>query len=108
MSASIPSLKSLAHDEAQLESFLCLLLEPSETLRHKLVPEVLEDLQDRSPSSYREIIDTAQNVVRRWSVEQREDLISGHPLIGEVQGLSGLSSREQGNHKPTPEAVLLR
>jgi len=108
MSDRIPPLDSLAHNEAKLESFLCLLLEPSETLRSKLVPDVLERLQGQTPSSYREIIDAAQNIVRRWTVEDRENLISGHPLIGEVQGLSGLSSAEQGNHKPTPESVLLR
>jgi hypothetical protein len=108
MSERIPPLDSLAHNEAQLESFLCLLLEPSETLRSKLVPDLLESLQDQPPSSYTEVVDVAQNIVRRWKVEYREDLISGHPLIGEVQGLSGLSSREQGNHKPTPESVLFR
>jgi hypothetical protein len=108
MTGSIPPLASLSNDNHELQEFLSLLLEPSDTLREVLVPEVFDQLKVKPPAAYGEILDICKATVQGWSYETKEDLISGHPLIGEVQGLSGLSSKEQGNHQPTPKPVLLR
>lgn len=105
---SLPSLQSLQQDQSELHRFLVLLLEPSEILSRKLVPDVHSKLQASAPSSYSQVLDACQVEVTTWSLEDRQNLIGGHPLIGEVQGLSLLSSKEQGNLKPTPEPVLRR
>lgn len=105
---SLPSLQSLRQDQSELHRFLVLLLEPSEILSRKLVPDVHSRLQMTELSSYSQILDACEVEVTTWSLEDRQDLIGGHPLIGEVQGLSVLSSKEQGNLKPTPEPVLRR
>lgn len=105
---SLPSLQLLQQDQTELHRFLILLLEPSEILSRKLVPNVHSKLQASALSSYCQILDACQVEVTTWLPEDRQNLIGGHPLIGEVQGLSALSSKEQGNLKPTPEPVLRR
>ncbi|WWD08449.1 hypothetical protein V865_006561 [Kwoniella europaea PYCC6329] len=106
---SILSLSSLASAPA-LESLLVLLFEPSTALRNLLVPSVLLRLTARSepPASYNELIDICQEVSSDWTWDEKAEFISGHPMIGEVKGLSKLSGKEQGNSTVTPKVVLDR
>lgn len=108
MSPNNPNPDALASNPTELDSFLSLLLEPSPTLHNKLVPAVQAELQASSPTTYSQVIDVCDEVAKGWSFEDKEGLISGHPLIGEVSGLSSLSSKEQGNSKRTPDVVLQR
>jgi hypothetical protein len=104
----VPTLSSISSDISQLDSFLSLLLEPSATLKQLLVPTIFSQLQRDDPTTYSSILDQCSVFVRSWDASSKEGLIAGHPLIGEVKGLSELSSKEQGNDKRTPEAVLRR
>ncbi|OCF54771.1 hypothetical protein L486_07907 [Kwoniella mangroviensis CBS 10435] len=106
---SILSLSSLSSASA-LESLLVLLFEPSTALRNLLVPSVLLRLTARSepPSNYNELIDICQEVSSDWTWDEKAEFISGHPMIGEVKGLSKLSGKEQDNSTVTPKVVLDR
>ncbi|WVQ63270.1 uncharacterized protein L199_001421 [Kwoniella botswanensis] len=106
---SILALSSLSSAPA-LESLLVLLFEPSTALRNLLVPSVLLRLTARSepPASYNELIDICQEVSNDWTWDEKAEFISGHPMIGEVKGLSKLSGKEQGNSTVTPKVVLDR
>ena len=93
-----------------LTSLLSLLLEPSPPLRSLLVPSVLLRLTARQspPSSYNEVIDICAKVAEGWTWAQKAEFLSGHPMRGEVKGLSALSGKEQGGPTPTPKVVLDR
>ncbi|WRT70648.1 uncharacterized protein IL334_007646 [Kwoniella shivajii] len=93
-----------------LEQLLVLLFEPSEALRKHLVPSVLLRLTARSspPENYNDLVDICEGVASEWTWDQKSEFISGHPMIGEVKGLSKLSDKEQGNSSPTPKVVLDR
>ncbi|WVQ95599.1 hypothetical protein IAU59_002696 [Kwoniella sp. CBS 9459] len=94
-----------------LESLLVLLFEPSPALTNLLVPSVLLRLTARSdpPGSYNELIDICENVVKeQWTWEEKAEFVGGHPMIGEVKGLSKLSGKEQGGVVPTRKVVLER
>ncbi|WVW80894.1 hypothetical protein I302_102885 [Kwoniella bestiolae CBS 10118] len=106
---SILSLTSLSSAPA-LESLLILLFEPSSALRNLLVPSVLLRLTARPspPKSYNELIDICKEVSNDWTWDEKGEFISGHPMIGEVKGLSKLSGKEQGNSVVTPKVVLDR
>lgn len=108
--ASIPPLSSLTADPSQLDAFFSLVLEPSDILHRVLVPHVYERLQRLSAplESHDQVLRAGQEETQSWDNTQKEALISGHPLIGEVAGLSQLSSREQKNTLHTPPAVLKR
>lgn len=108
MDSRLPALDRLKGDADELKRFLVLLLEPSEILYLTLVPNVHKSLQSSDLSDYARVIDICRKEVDGWASKDKADLISGHPLIGEVQGLSSFSSKEQGNLQPTPEAVLRR
>ena len=108
MLPKIPASADLKTDQDELKRFLVLLLEPSDILYGKLVPNVHTKLQNFNLVDYAQVLDICENEVDGWTIEDKEGLISGHPLIGEVHGLSGFSSKEQGNLQPTPEAILRR
>ncbi|WVR08574.1 hypothetical protein IAU60_005629 [Kwoniella sp. DSM 27419] len=108
-SDSVLALSDLG-DAASLESLLVLLFEPSDALRLLLVPSVLLRLTARSepPASYNQLIDICQQVAGDWTWDEKAEFISGHPMIGEVKGLSKLSGKEQGGAVPTRPVVLDR
>jgi hypothetical protein len=85
-------------DAQSLTGLLSLLFEPSEPLRTLLVPSVLLRLTASEPpvSTYTALVDICANVAEGWTWDQKADFISGHPMIGEVKGLSALSGKEQG------------
>lgn len=93
---------------SSLTSLLSLLFEPSPPLRSLLVPSVLLRLTalDSPPDSYNQPIDICADVAGGWTWDQKADFLSGHPLIGEIKGLSEMSGEEQGG--ATPEVVLDR
>lgn len=93
---------------SSLTSLLSLLFEPSPPLRSLLVPSVLLRLTalDSPPDSYNQPIDICADVAGGWTWDQKADFLSGHPLIGEIKGLSEMSGEEQGG--VTPEVVLDR
>ncbi|WVQ86043.1 hypothetical protein IAT38_008211 [Cryptococcus sp. DSM 104549] len=109
MSTTVPPIESCA-DAQTLTTLLALLFEPSPPLHSLLVPSVLLRLTARSevPASYNEIIDICQEVASDWTWDEKAEFLSGHPMIGEVKGLSALSGKEQGGARPTPKPVLDR
>lgn len=95
-------------DADRVSSLLCELFEPSSALTDVLVPAVLLRLSSSPapPESYNALIDICAEVVDEWTLDQKADFVSGHPMIGEVQ-LQGHSAKEQGA-SPTPKVVLER
>ncbi len=91
-----------------LTTLLSLLFEPSPPLKTLLVPSVLLRLTslDTPPASYSQLIDVCSEVAEGWTWEQKAVFLSGHPMIGEVKGLSAMSGTEQGG--ATPKVVLDR
>lgn len=108
MSDGIPSLATLQNIDS-LTIVLSTLFEPSPPLHTLLVPSVLERLSSSSlPQSYNQLIDICANVAEGWSWEQKGEFLSGHPMIGEVKGLSKLSGKEQSGGGETSKEVLER
>ncbi|WVO20500.1 uncharacterized protein IAS62_001797 [Cryptococcus decagattii] len=108
MSDDIPSLGALQNIDS-LTIVLSTLFEPSPPLHTLLVPSVLKRLSSLSlPRSYNQLIDICANVAEEWSWEQKGEFLSGHPMIGEVKGLSKLSGKEQSGGGATPKDVLER
>ncbi|KAK4687190.1 hypothetical protein P7C73_g2933, partial [Tremellales sp. Uapishka_1] len=105
----ILALHSLS-DEQNLTALLSLLFEPSPPLHSLLVPSVLLRLvaAEAPPTSYNHLIDICAQVAEGWTLPQKGEFLSGHPMIGEVQGLSKLSGKEQGGAVVTPKVVLDR
>ncbi|KAK8850509.1 hypothetical protein IAR55_004427 [Kwoniella newhampshirensis] len=93
-----------------LTQLLTLLFEPSDPLRDLLVPSVLLRLTTRTspPSTYNELIDICEEVAKDWTWDEKAEFLSGHPMIGEVKGLSKLSGKEQGGAVVTPQVILDR
>lgn len=108
----LPPLDSLTSPE-QCTFLLSLLFEPSPALHNLLVPSILLRLTGDDPSAppknYNHVIGLCEEVAGGWTWEQKADFLSGHPMIGEVKGLSKLSGKEQGGGAvATPKVVLNR
>ena len=100
------------HHANTLTTLLSLLFEPTDALHTLLVPSVLLRLTARGspPDSYDQLIEICKDVAEGgWTLEQKAEFISGHPMIGEVK-LSGLSGAEQGQGRQdvTSRIVLER
>ena len=94
--------------EGPLARALALLFEPSTVLYDTLVPGLVSHIQNAPPpTSYRALIDASLSVIGSWNDELKAQFIGGHPRIGEVKGLSKLSTQEQAA-KATPPEVLAR
>jgi hypothetical protein len=102
---SLPPLSG-APDRATLTDILSTLFEPSAALRDELVPAVLAELS-APPPTYNALVHACAAAAAQWSYAQKSDFVSGHPMIGEVGGLSALSAREQAS-KATRPVVLER
>ena len=91
-------------------SLLSLLFEPSPPLQNLLVPSVLLRLTARTepPESYNRLVDICADIAAGLTWEQKAEFLSGHPMIGEVTGLSAMSSKEQNAVTATPKVVLDR
>ncbi|WWD20692.1 hypothetical protein CI109_105168 [Kwoniella shandongensis] len=105
----IPKLSALT-TPASLTQLLVLLFEPSSALHDHLVPSVLLRLTARNspPSNYSEVVDICEEVASEWTWDEKGEFLSGHPMIGEVKGLSKLSGKEQGGAVATPKVILDR
>ncbi|TXT04227.1 hypothetical protein VHUM_04225 [Vanrija humicola] len=103
---SLPPLAALRTREP-LQAALSTLFEPTPALSDTLVPAVLARL-DNPPASYAALVDLCADAASAWSYEQKAAFVAGHPMIGEVKGLSAHSAKEQGGVKPTPAVVLAR
>lgn len=115
-----PKIALLVHapSPAPLFSALATLLEPSESLKTKLAPEVHEELARRRaagealPNSYGALLTLTQETINKWDVTDQQDFIASHPRIGETKQLSKLSEKEQGDQAATgvqtPGHVLKR
>ncbi|KAG9118656.1 hypothetical protein FRC07_006727 [Ceratobasidium sp. 392] len=99
------SLKSDGSRGSPLAQSLATLFEPSEILFAQVVPYLAN-----SPSqykSYKDLIDASTTRISQLPLAEQAQFIAGHPRIGEVSGLSALSTAEQAS-KATPPAVLAR
>ncbi len=97
-------------DVSALDYTLGLLLEPSPALHNLLVPAIQPRISTESstPTSYSDLINLCAEEIKTWNVDDKAAFLAGHPLIGEVKGLSALSASEQGGQVRTPEVVLKR
>ena len=93
-----------------LTSLLALLFEPSPPLQTLLVPSVLLRLTSRTepPESYNKLVDICVEIAEDLTWEQKAEFLSGHPMIGEVTGMSAMSNKEQNAVTATPKVVLDR
>ncbi|KAH9924740.1 OHCU decarboxylase-domain-containing protein [Fomitopsis serialis] len=73
--------------------------EPGSPLAHTLTT-----LFEASPILFSDLL---PGVVSKWDAGLKASFIAGHPRIGEVKGLSHLSSQEQAA-RATPPEVLVR
>ena len=113
--ASVHNSQAPSSADSILANVLSLLFESSPTLLNHLVPEYTQRLKDSSdsdlPTNYSEVVDQSLRLVHGWSWSNKAEFVGGHPRIGEVKGLSALSSAEQGQAgapAPTPPEVLAR
>ena len=90
-----------------LAEALAVLFEPSPTISTHLAPQLAEQLPSASVSAYAELIDAALCVISTWDDPLKAEFIAGHPRIGEVNGLSRLSAKEQAA-VATPPEILAR
>lgn len=112
----LPTLAEAVSSRAALEQALCILLEPSTSLREHLVPALSTGLDNSSgggsaqsqPTTYADVVDAAEAEVATWSQADKADFLGGHPRIGEVKNLSALSSKEQSGATQTPPEVLAK
>lgn len=92
-----------------LASALSTLFEHSPILSNKLVPELHPKLHlpsaRPSPLTYNSLIDFARDTILSWPVEDQASFVGAHPRIGEIGGLSMLSSQEQAARATAPEVL---
>lgn len=107
-SSSLPPVELIIGPKADLKKTketLEVLLEVSESIDRCLIPLLHQTQQPIQ--TYDELILLCQEIVqRRFDLEDQVNFLGSHPRIGEVKGLSKMSSREQKNHQPTDPHVL--
>jgi OHCU decarboxylase len=110
MSAAVPAvLSSLSPSE--LEPVLGLLLNAPSSSLPVLARGTCERLQtaegDRNgvSLSYGKLLRQARTTLDAWSRDQRAGFVHGHPRIGAVAGLEGLSQQEQSDRGTSPEIL---
>ncbi|KAH9474120.1 hypothetical protein Pst134EA_001163 [Puccinia striiformis f. sp. tritici] len=98
-SVELPSLDGLFNTEPdQLRDVLALLFEVSDSIENKLIPILREQTKENSLDSYSGLIDRCEEIVgNHFGIDEQVNFLGSHPRIGEVRGLSKLSSNEQGN-----------
>jgi len=84
-----------------LSDALSLLFETSTCLTEELVPQLAAQFDltpaNQHPHNYKELVDSAINVVKGWGLDKQADFVKGHPRIGEVKvQMSSMSAAEQG------------
>ncbi|GAA6058716.1 hypothetical protein JCM10212_003404 [Sporobolomyces blumeae] len=91
------------------------LLEPSPPIPTLLAPQLYDHISrlapNERPTTYRDLVHLAQELVSKWDVLDQQEFVASHPRIGEVQGLSQQSESEQGTtsgQAPTSGHVLRR
>lgn len=98
-------LKSDNSRTSPLAQSLATLFEPSEILFDRVIPYLAE--HQSKATSYKDLIDESTECILKLSLADQASFIAGHPRIGEVSGLSTLSTAEQAS-VATPPAVLTR
>ncbi|KAG8965970.1 hypothetical protein FRC03_012705 [Tulasnella sp. 419] len=102
---SLPPLQSTLQNQDDLGIALAILLEPSPALINHLAPLVFNHPSFRSAESYSAIIDLTLEILQGWPHSEQANVIASHPRIGEVKGLSALSSKEQASNATPPEVL---
>jgi len=102
-------LSSKPEPGSSLAHALTTLFEASPILFSDLLPGVASYIASSPspPASYTDLIGITLHVVSKWDAGLKASFIAGHPRIGEVKGLSHLSSQEQAA-RATPPEVLVR
>lgn len=114
-SKELPTLEEIRSHPSAEDSPLALTLgiffETSPILSSILEPQISTTMATNPPSSYAALINTSLEALSKWGATAQASFIAGHPRIGEVKNLSGLSAKEQGGKPgvaPTPPEVLTR
>ena len=94
--------------DGPLARALAFLFEASPILYSDLVPGVVSFIRNSPQApilSYFTLADASIYVVSTWSDDLQAQFITGHPRIGEVHGLSKLSSLEQAVMVTSPDIL---
>ncbi|OBZ74258.1 hypothetical protein A0H81_06037 [Grifola frondosa] len=101
-------LSSSSDENSPLARALGILFEPSPTLFSDLVPALAAHISSAPPNSistYMSLIDLSLTIISKWDDDLRAHFIAGHPRIGEVNGLSQLSTKEQAALATSPDVL---
>jgi 2-oxo-4-hydroxy-4-carboxy--5-ureidoimidazoline (OHCU) decarboxylase len=109
----------MSDDQTEFTSILTQLFEHSDILINKLIPDLLQSMQNTPliidtiyPTDV--LIDRAIAIIHAWDADSQAQFIIAHPRIGEVKQLSALSAKEQSGglsattRVETPPEVLVR
>ncbi|KAJ8591789.1 hypothetical protein M405DRAFT_788387 [Rhizopogon salebrosus TDB-379] len=109
----------MSDDQTEFTSILTQLFEHSDILINKLIPDLLQSMQNTPlivdtiyPTDV--LIDRAIAIINAWDADSQAQFIIAHPRIGEVKQLSALSAKEQSGglsattRVETPPEVLVR
>ena len=105
--SALPSLGDIRADIHALDQTLSILFEHSPILSDNLAPRITEALQTKAPlQTYSELVDLSLATIQtEWPDDLKARFIEGHPRIGEVNGLSKLSAKEQAAAATPPEVL---
>ena len=105
--STLPLLGDMRTNIHALNQTLSVLFEHSPILSDNLVPQITEALQTKPPlQTYSELIDLSLITIQtEWPDDLKALFIEGHPRIGEVNGLSKLSAKEQAAVATHPKVL---
>eukprot|EP01135_Chromosphaera_perkinsii_P010831 Nk52_evm2s2243 gene=Nk52_evmTU2s2243 len=91
----LPSLESInnGHGQDQQQK-----LKEATSLLFETTPYLFGELTKKKPfGSYEQLIKAAEEIISASSDEQKCEILSAHPMIGQTKALSALSAAEQGH-----------
>jgi len=95
ISKSVVFVRNMFDDQTEVTSILTQLFEHSDILTNKLVPELLQSIQNTPLDRTDALIDRAIAIIHAWDTDDQSRFIVAHPRIGENKQLSALSAKEQ-------------
>jgi hypothetical protein len=99
-----PSVASSSSTE--LEHVLALLLNAPPSSLPQLVAGTRARISATEENhSYSKLLLFARETLDEWSTQERAAFVHGHPRIGAVAGLEGLSKQEQSDRGASPEVL---
>lgn len=98
-----PENQLVSASKTQIRDIVQILLNAQEKNLDPLVNTLCSE--KLSFSSYDDLLAHAFAVVNAWPIEEQEAFVHGHPRIGAMESLAGLSREEQTAHGASPETT---